>query len=175
MLSLSLLELVKGRLGNKDMPFLEQVRHIAVKEGEQQGPDVRAIHIGISHDYDAGIPELFHIKILANPCSHGGDHGAYLFIIQDLIKTGFFHVQDLSFQRQDRLEMPVPSLFGRTACRISLDNVKLAPGGVLLGAVGQFPGERGYLEGPFPPDDFTGLPGSLPGPERPYGLVDDVF
>ena len=47
------------------------------------------------------------------------------------------------------MELPVAALLGRTACRVTLDDIKLCIGGIAIGAIGQFAGqpaagERGF-------------------------------
>ncbi|OBQ25192.1 MAG: hypothetical protein AN485_24655, partial [Anabaena sp. MDT14b] len=47
------LDFVERWLGDVDVTALDQVGHLAIKEGEQQGADVRAVHVGVGHDDDA--------------------------------------------------------------------------------------------------------------------------
>ncbi len=44
-LFLAVLHLVEWRLGDVDVAALDQLGHLAVEEGEQQGADVRAVHV----------------------------------------------------------------------------------------------------------------------------------
>ena len=44
---------VQRRLGDVDVAAFDQLGHLAVEEGQEQGADVRTVHIGIGHDDDA--------------------------------------------------------------------------------------------------------------------------
>ncbi len=46
----ALLHLEQGRLGHIHMALLDERAHVTEEEGEHQGTDVGAIHIGIGHD-----------------------------------------------------------------------------------------------------------------------------
>ena len=50
---LAVLDLIQRRLGNLDMAAFEQIRHLPIEEGKQQGADMRAVHVSVSHDNDA--------------------------------------------------------------------------------------------------------------------------
>ena len=80
-----------------------------------------------------------------------------------LVETGLFHVQDLSLERQDSLEFPVPSLLGRTTGRIAFHQVKFAQRRVPFLAIGQLAGKVGDIESPFAPGQFPWLCVPLPG------------
>ena len=53
LLMLTFPDLVEWWLGNKYMPPLYQFPHLAEEEGEQQGANVRTVHVSVSHDNDA--------------------------------------------------------------------------------------------------------------------------
>ena len=59
------LDLVQRRLGDVDVPALDQFRHLAKEEGQQQGADVRAVHVGVRHDDDAVVAQLFRLELIA--------------------------------------------------------------------------------------------------------------
>ena len=58
-------DFVEWRLGNIEIPSLNDLRHLAIEEGQQKRPDVRAIDIGIGHDDDLVIAQLFNIELVA--------------------------------------------------------------------------------------------------------------
>ena len=71
----------------------------------------------------------------------------------------FLHVQNLSAQRKDGLEVPVAALFGRTACRVTLDEEYFAGFRVAVRAVGQFAGQSAAAHGVLALHAFTCLAG----------------
>ena len=60
---LSSLNFIERRTGNVDVTTFYQGLLITVEECEQQGADVGAIYIGIGHDYNAMIAQIFYVKI----------------------------------------------------------------------------------------------------------------
>ena len=62
----ALLHLEQGRLGHIHMALLDERAHIAEEEGEHQGADVGAIHIGIGHDEHFIIAQLGDIELVPN-------------------------------------------------------------------------------------------------------------
>src|SRR3546814_17250093 len=67
----------------------------------------------------------------------------------DPVETRAFDIQYLALQRQDRLDVAVAALLGRSARRIALAQEKLALAGVALLASGELAGQRGDV--PLPP------------------------
>ena len=55
---LARLHLVKRRLGDVHVPGVDQLGHLPVEEGEDQGADVRPVHVGVGHDDDLVVPRL---------------------------------------------------------------------------------------------------------------------
>ena len=109
-----------------------------------------SIHVRIGHDNDLVIAELTDIKVIAvalgKTTAKGVNHGLDLRIGQDLIDAGLLHVQDLTPDGQDGLEVPVPGRLGGAACGISLYDKNLAFGSVPTLAIGQLSvGIKGIL------------------------------
>ena len=52
-LFLALFNLEQRRLGDIHMPTLDELGHLTVEEGEEQGADVRTVHVRVGHDDDA--------------------------------------------------------------------------------------------------------------------------
>ena len=71
------------------------------------------------------------------------------WLLQHLIETGLFHIQDFSLQGQNGLKASIPGLFGGTAGRIALHQIEFPPGRVPFLTVGQFAGERQIAQAPF--------------------------
>ena len=65
---------VQRRLGNVDVAAFDQLGHLAVEEGQEQGADVRAVHVGIGHDDDAVVAQFFGIEFFfADACAQSGN------------------------------------------------------------------------------------------------------
>jgi hypothetical protein len=166
------LDLVQRRLGDVDVAALDQLGHLAVEEGQQQGADVRAVHVGVGHDDDAVVAQLVDVEVVAAlpvrrwPCRcrcPGGDQREDFVAGQQLFVAGFFHVQDLAAQGQDGLEFAVAALLGRAAGGVTLDDVDFAHRRVFFLAVGQFAGQAHAVEHAFAAGHFAGLAGGFAG------------
>src|SRR6266704_2519402 len=55
---LALLNQVEGRLRDIDVTAFDELVHLPIEERQQQGANVGAVHIGISHDDDLAITQL---------------------------------------------------------------------------------------------------------------------
>ena len=87
---------------------------------------MRPIDIGIGHQNNAKITELVGVELFsADAATQGGDQGSDFHRGQHLVETRFFNVQNLAFQRQDRLKAPVAALLGRAAGGIALHQKQL--------------------------------------------------
>ena len=153
----------------------DQLRHLPEEEGEQQGTDVRAVHVRVGHDDDAVVTQLFHVVfITADPAAQRGNQSAYLLRGQHLVEAGFLHVENLTLQRQDRLVLPVAALLGGTARGITLHDVQLGKRRVLLLAVRQLAGQAGDIQRALTAGHVAGLAGRVPGPGRVDDFLDDL-
>ena len=56
------LDLVERRLGDEEMAALDDLRHLAVEEGEQQRADMGAVDIGVGHDDDLVIAKFVDVE-----------------------------------------------------------------------------------------------------------------
>ncbi len=136
-LLLALLELVQRRQADIDMPALDQFRHLPIEERQQQGSDMRSIHVRIGHQDDAVITQFVGVVfILADTGTERGDQGAHLGRGQHAIETGLLHVEDLALhQLFDSLDAQTSrfatfsafnsmnSRRGSTASPISMENI----------------------------------------------------
>ena len=161
------------------MTAADELRHLVVEEGKEQGPDVGSIDVGICHDDDASVAELLNVEgsfliTITDACSDRGDHGLDLGVLEDLIKTGLLHIDQLASDREDSLEAAVAALLGGAACGVTLDDVELREGRIALGAVGQLAGESTTGEGALA-DGLAGLACGLAGAGSGEGLLDDLL
>ena len=122
-------------------PSIDQFRHKAVEQGQQQRGNMGTIHVRIRHDNDLVIAKLGNIKIISvsfgKSAAEGIDHGLDLRIGQHLVNAGLLHVQDLTADGKDGLIGTVSCRLGRAACRISLYDENLAFGSIPALTVGQ--------------------------------------
>jgi hypothetical protein len=73
---------------------------------------VRTIHIGIRHDDHFVITQFFQIKVWSRVGSQGCDDRSELIVGQNLVQSGFLHVEHLPPKRKDGLKIPIPAHFG---------------------------------------------------------------
>ena len=85
------------------------------------------------------------------PGAQGRDQRPDLLGRDHLVEAGFFDVENLALQRQDRLVFPVPSLLGRTPGGVTFDQEQFAQRRILFLAVGQFSRESVPFPGPLSP------------------------
>ena len=77
LLEAALLDAIERRLRDVDVAALDELLHVAEEEGQQQGADVRAVHVGIGHQDDFAVAQFGGIEIfLADAAAEGGDHGS---------------------------------------------------------------------------------------------------
>ena len=107
--------LVERRLGNEEVPVIDELRHLPVEEGQQERSNVGAVDVGVGHDHDLVIAQLRNVEVLADPCAKRLDHRPDFFRRQHSVEPRAFDVQELAAQRKDRLVMPVAPLLCRTA------------------------------------------------------------
>ncbi len=93
---LALAGAVQRRLSNVQVPASNQVRHVAVKERQQQRTDMRPVNVRVGHDDNLVVAQLVQAKILtANPRPQRLNQGADFLVLQHAVKAYLFHVQDL--------------------------------------------------------------------------------
>ena len=176
LLELALLDAVERRLRDVDVAALDELRHVAEEEGEQQGADVRAVDVGVGHQDDLAVAELGEVEVVfADAAAERRDHGADFFVAEHLVVAGFFDVEDLALERQDGLEAAIAALLGGAAGGLALDQVELAAVGVALGAVGELAGQAAAVERALAAGEVAGLAGGFAGAGGFDRLVDDAL
>ncbi|KAF5036929.1 hypothetical protein DSECCO2_569990 [anaerobic digester metagenome] len=165
---------VQGRLRDVQVAAVDELLILPEEEGQQQGADVRAVHVGVGHDDDLVIAQLVVVGVvLAYPCAHGRDEGLHFLVGQHLVEAGALGVQDLAAQRQDGLGGGVAALLGRTACGVTFHDEQFRFRRVLGLAVGQLAGQRVVGQGSLAAHQFLGAAGGVAGSGGVHGLVDD--
>ena len=122
--------------------MLDQLRHLAEEKGQQQCADVRSVHIGVRHDDDAVITQLWKVELAAaDAAAQRGDQVPTSLDDSILSNRAFLDVEDFAAQRQNRLRAAVAALFGRAPGGVALDEVELGHGRVFFLAVGELAGQ----------------------------------
>ena len=123
---LAFFNLVQRRLSDIHMAAIDKFSHLAVKEGQQQGTNMRSVDIGIGHDNDLVVTQFFDIEFLStDTATQRGNQCSDFGRLQHFIESCFFDVQNLSLERQDSLRLAITALLCRAASRIALDKVDL--------------------------------------------------
>ena len=125
------------------MTVFNQWAHVTEKERKDQGHNVAAIDVGVAHDHDLVVPELFNIEYTGTIFFFDTDaksrkHVLDFFIVVDTMLHRFFYVEDFSTQWKYRLEITITTLLGRTTGTISLHQVYLTLLRITRRAVRQF-------------------------------------
>ena len=171
-----MLDFVKRWLGDIDMSLLDQLWHLPIEKGQKQGPDVRAVDIGISHQNDAVIAQFFRfVFIFANAGSERGYQSGNGFAGNEFLETGLFHIEYFAAQGKNCLKFPVTPLLGRSAGGISFDEVKLGKCRVFFLAVCQFSRQAHPIKQTFTTRHFTGPPSSIARARSLDNLAGDHF
>ena len=173
----ALADLVERGLGDAQIAALDDARKLAVQERQQQGTDVRSVHVRVRHDDDLVITQLGQVVVVfpADAGSQGRQEQADFLRRQHLVEAGLLDVQNLAAQRENRLRAAVAALLGRAARGVALDQEQLALLGVALLAVGQFARQRAGVERALAPREFAGLAGGLAGARRFDALLGDLL
>ncbi len=155
------------------MAALDEIRHLAEEEGEQQRANMSAVDVGVRHDDDLVIAQLVGVElVLADAGAECCDQCADFLTRQHLVEASALDVEDLAAQRQDRLVFARAALLGRTACQVALDEEDFGLGRIALGAIGELAGQRGNVEGTLAPRQFTRLAGGFAGSRSFDNLAD---
>ena len=113
---------------------------------------MRSVHVGVGHQNDFPVPNLGGIEIiLGNAGAQRGDHGANFLVRQHLVVAGFFDVENLALQRQNRLESPVASLLRRSTSGLALNQKQFAAIRIALRAIRQLPWQTAGIQRAFSP------------------------
>src|SRR5690606_28925250 len=96
----------------------------------------------------------------------------YLLRRQHAIEARALYIEDLAFEGQNGLKMPITTLFGAAAGALTLDDVDLADRRIFALAIREFARERRHVEHALS-NHFTRLARGLTGFGRDHGLLDD--
>ena len=148
---------------------------MAEEEGEQQGADVRAVHVGVGHEDDFAVADLGGVEVvLADAAAERGNHGADFLVAEHLVVARLFDVEDLALEGQDGLEAAIAALLGGAAGALTLDEIEFAAVGIALAAVGELAGQSAAIERALAAGQIAGLAGGFAGARGFNRLVDDA-
>ena len=74
----------------------DELPHMAEKESQKQCAYVSTVNISICHYYKLAVTSLAQIKIITYACAHRRDHRPNFLILQNLVKTSLFHIDDFT-------------------------------------------------------------------------------
>ncbi len=103
-------DVVERRLRNIKMAGSDQGLHMAEEEGEQQGANMRAVHVGIAHDDDATITQAGYIEVFIDADSNGRNDVFDFFVFEDFIQPDTLDVENFAAQWENSLEVSVAPL-----------------------------------------------------------------
>ena len=121
------------------MTASDKLIHLSVEEAQQQGANVRAVDIRVSHDDDAVITTLGNVLIRSDPRANSLDHAHDFFVSQDLVFAALVGIDDFSAKRQDRLRVAKPSTFSTTTCGVTFHQIQLAFFHLIADAIAKLP------------------------------------
>ena len=173
-LGLAARDFVQRRLRDVEIAALDQLRHLAEEEGQQQRADMGAVDVGVGHDHDLVVAQLADVEfVAADPGAKRGDQSADLLAGEHPVEAGAFHVQDLAAQGQDGLIATAAALLGAAPRRVAFDEEKFGLRRVAFLAIGQFSGQRGHIQRGLAPGQLARLAGGFAGQRGLDDLADD--
>ena len=102
---------IERRLSDIEFAGIDELRHVAIEERQEQGADMRTIHVRVGHDDDLAIANAGEVHLVrADAGPHGGEQVADLLVPENLVEARLLHIQDFPLERQDRLENAVAPL-----------------------------------------------------------------
>ncbi len=105
------------------MTVFDQFDQVAKEEGQQQGSDMGAVHIGVGHDDDATIAQPLEGKIIAYAGAQSRYQGSHLVVAQKLIQSSPLGVENFTPQGQNGLKAAIAPLLGTAPGAVTLNNV----------------------------------------------------
>ena len=142
---LALGDTVERRLRDIHVTGFNQGLHIAEKEGQQERADMGAVNVGIRHDDNLVVAELFEVKFVADTGTQRGDDRHELVVAVNTVDTRLLHIQHFTPERKNRLDSSVSAALGGAACGVTLDDEDFGFAAVARLAVSQLAGQlRGF-------------------------------
>ena len=121
---LALEHLIQRRLSEENVTVLDELTHITEQERKYEYADVRTVDIGICHDDDFTVTQFACVEIVADAASERLNYREQGLVCVNLVGTALFNVKYLAAQREYCLIFAVASVFCRSACGVTLNDVK---------------------------------------------------
>ena len=94
---------VQRRHGGIHTPVLNERAHIPVKQGQQQGADVRPVHVSIGHHNYLAVAGCLKVEGSPGTCTNHLDQRCAFGVGEHIRDRGALGVQDFTANRQQRL------------------------------------------------------------------------
>ena len=137
---------IQRRLSNVDVTVLQHVGQLPEEEREQQGPDVRAVDVGVGEDDHLVVAHLLPVEVFAGAAADSGDERLDLLVLEQAVDAGALDVEDLPPDGQDRLVARVARPLGAAAGAVALHDEQFGLFRILRGAVCELARHRRRLE-----------------------------
>ena len=105
-----------------EMAFIDQPRHLPVEERDQERGDMGAVDVGVGHDDDARIAQIFFTVVRERAAADRLSQVGELRVRYQLVLAGRGDIEDFSAKRKDRLGLAVARNLGGAAGGIALDD-----------------------------------------------------
>jgi hypothetical protein len=144
---------------------LDQLRHLAVEERQQQRADVAAVDVGVGHDDDAVVAQLVDVELFAaDAAAERGDQRADLVLTRASCRSGRCStLRILPLQRQDRLRRGGRGPAWREPPAESPSTMNSSDSAGPFLAVGELARQAGDVERALAAGQFAGLARRLAG------------
>src|SRR5262245_35900199 len=128
---------------------------------------MRTIDVGVGHDNDPVVPEIFVTIFGACPTPQRLDEIAYLLVRGQLFAAGADDIEDFAPQRKHRLTCTIACLLGGATGRVAFDDKQFRSKCATLTTIGELAGEAEFLDRGLPIDFFL-----LPPLDALFGTID---
>src|SRR5436309_335852 len=169
---LPFLDLVQGRLRDVHEAAVEERPHVSEEQREEERRDVLPVDVRVGHRDDFVISDLLEIELFADASPDRGDERPDLLVLEHLIESGLFDVQDFPAKGKDRLELAATTLLGRSAGGRPFDDEQLRLRRIALLTIREFSGEVESFEQAFPTRELAGFACGLASLRRKHGFPD---
>ena len=165
---------VERRLGDVEVPALDDLRHLSIEEGEEQSSDMRAVDVGVRHDDDLVVAQFLDVEIIAPDArAERRDQRADFIGREHLVETRAFDVENFTSERQHGLIGAVARLFGRATGAVTFDDEDFGFCRIAFLTIGEFAGQARNIECAFAARQFARLAGGFASGGRFHHFTDD--
>src|SRR3989344_47395 len=141
---------VERGVGDEHVAGLDEGKHVAEEERQQQCPDVGSVDVRVRHDDDLPVARLLEVELVPDAGADDGHQRGYLPVPDNLHEPRLLHIEDLSAKGEHCLYVTVAALLRTPTSGVALDDEELALIGVLRAAVGELAREGGALAQALP-------------------------